>query len=950
MYWLKSFAAKFKQREAQEELSDELRFHLEKEIELNIARGMAPEDARRRALIAFGGVQQTRESVRETRWSHWIEILLQDLRYGWRMLRKTPVFTVIVVFTLAMGIGMNTAIFSLVDELLFRPLPAKHPEELVVLKWHARIAPKTIGYGSYGDCVEEFLGTNGCSFSLPFFKDASTQPGIFSSLAAWSNPFDRIGMSSGGPATNIENVQLVSGAYFQTLGIGAALGRTLGPSDDVPAAAPAMMLSYGYWQSTFGANPAAIGTTVRLNGVPFTIAGVAEKGFIGLTPGSRVDVWLPLSVRAQLVSDPQIVAVNQESPSNWWLVMVGRRRPEVSLTQAQAALSLLFRNGLEHADRVIFQVSDEPGVDLVPAHEALKGMTADTLPPLYILMMAAGLVLLIACSTIAGLLVARAAAREKEMAVRLTLGARRTRLVMQLLAESLLLAILGGGLGLGLAHWSARVLAASILSDSSSGMPPFSPQINLRVLAFTAAVSILTGILFGLIPALRSLRADLTPALNSSSAAASPRQRHSWFNIGNSLVVVQVALAMVALICAGMLLRTLANLRSIDPGFAVNNILLFNVGGRPAGYKEGRADGLYRDLREKFAALPGVTSTGYSFVSLLSGSLSVSRIQPPGKPDTETEDVDMFPAGPGFFATMRIPLQDGRDFTDPDFVIARDNAAAGRAISATIAAGGSSSNTPRGAPLSAIVNETFAHHFFPQGNALGQFVAAGRSPVPKFPRGPGWQIVGVVRDAKYNDLRRDVKPTMYIPATGGAVHGDSAVFELRTASDPKQLVSAVREIANQVDSNLSLYNIVTEESQIDSRLFIERRVAQLSSFFGLLALALACAGIYGLLSYEVTRRTREIGIRMAVGAQQRHVVRLVAAQGLTLALAGAVIGAGASFGAATLLRTILYKIKAGDPLTLIATAVILLTVALLACSLPARRAASVDPLIALRYE
>jgi len=669
----------FKKTSRDAELSDELRFHLEKETEANIGRGMPHDEARRKALVSLGGIEQTRERVREVRWTHFFDVLMQDLRYGWRMLRKSPAFTAVAVVTLAIGIGMNTAIFSMIDELLFRPLPANHPEDLVVLKWHARVAPKTVGYGSFGDCVEEFLGKNGCSFSLPFFREASTQSSVFSSLAAWSSPFDRIGLSTGGPVTSIENVQMVSGGYFQTVGIGAALGRTLGPSDDVPAAAPAMMLSYGYWQSTFGANPAVIGTTVRLNSVPFTFAGVAEKGFIGLTPGSRVDAWLPLSMRAQLSSDPQ-TAVNGESPGNWWLVMVGRRKADISLTQAQAALGLLFRNGLQHADRVIFQPSDEPGVDLVPAREALRGMTAETLPPLYILMMVAGLVLLIACSTIAGLLVARAAAREKEIAIRLTLGARRSRLVIQLLAESLLLAMSGGALGLGMARFGARLLASSVLSDSSAGAPAFSPQIDLRVLAFTAAISILTGVLFGLIPAFRSLRTDLTPALNSSSALTNPVSRRTWFTMGNGLVVIQVSLAMVALICAGMLLHTLANLRSIDPGFAVNNILLFHIDGVMAGYKDERADSLYRELREKFAAIPGVNSTGYSFGSLLSGSLRISRIQPPGKPDTETEEVDMFPAGPGFFSTMRIPFQAGRDFTDSDFVIARDNAAAGRAM------------------------------------------------------------------------------------------------------------------------------------------------------------------------------------------------------------------------------------------------------------------------------
>ncbi len=939
----KSFLSTFRRSQAESNLNDELRFHLEKEVELNMARGMPPDEARRQALVAFGGVQQTREAVRQVRWTHLAEILAHDLRYAGRMLRKSPAFTTVAVLTLALGIGMNTAIFSLIDAVLFRTLPARHPEELVVLRWHAHNAPETQGYVAYGDCIDNFQDVNasGCSVSLPFFKAARAQSGAFSSVAAFAGPPALLALSSGGPARAVGGTQLVSGEYFQTLGIGAAVGRTLDPADDTPSAPPVLMLSYGYWQSAFGGDPSAVGKTVRLNGVLFSVVGVAEPGFTGLTPGRSYDLWLPLAVRSRLVPD---LAQSQENPASWWVVVVGRTKPEFPVTQAQAAMSLLFRDETLRGEPPIFKTADEAGIDLVPAQQALKGLREDTLPPLYVLMLAAGLVLLIACANIAGLLLARAAAREKEIAIRLTLGARRGRLIIQLLTESLVLSLMGGALGLYLAHWAARLLTA--LSANGPYSPHFTAQIDGRVLAFTAVVSILTGSLFGLAPAFRGLRRDLTPALNASSNETSPvRSRRGWLSLGNGLVVIQVALAMVALVCAGLLVHTLANLRRIDPGFDTRNILVFGLDGRMAGYTEARADSLYRELREKFSVLPGVTSVSYSWASLLSGSLLMGGFHLPGKPDRENGQADRCFVGPGFFATMRIPLQTGRDFTDSDFVIARDNAAAGAAVALSQGASPGSGGAAHAMPLPAIVNEAFVRQFFPHVNPLGQRLEDTLPRDPKMPRGPGWQIVGVVRDAKYNDLRREINPTMYVPASGGF-----AVFELRTTTYPTQLVPAVREITNRADNNLALFNITTEAAQLDSLLFKERRIAQLSSFFGLLALALACTGIYGMLSYEVTRRTREIGIRMAIGAQQSDVVRLVVRQGLLVTMAGAVIGVGVSFGAKAVLGTILYRVKPGDPMTLAAVAVILPVVALAASYLPARRATRVDPMVALRYE
>jgi predicted permease len=922
----------FRKNEVDGSVEDELRFHLEKEVELNIAAGMSADEARRRALIALGGVQQTRERVRETVRIPFVEILLQDCRYAMRILGKSPGFAAITVLTLALGIGMNTAIFSLIDAVLFRALPASHPEQLVLLRWHSHHRPRFLhSHTSYGDCPQHRQGDNqdGCSFSLPFMNLVRSQTSVFSGLAVFAGA-PQLDLSGNGAATIVNRAQLFSGQSFTTLGVRAALGRTLEPADDAPADAPAVVLSYGFWQSAFGASPDVIGRTIKLNGLPFTIVGVAEQGFAGLTPGRRSDLWLPLSARPRL--DPRWTHDEDDSGS-WWLVLVGRLKPGVSAKQAQAALTLLYTDETMHEEKPLFQSGDGPGIDVLPAQEGLVGARKDTLPPLYLLMMAVGLVLLIACANIAGLLLARAAGRSKEIAIRLTLGARRGRLIAQLLVESLLLSVTGGALGLLLARWGARGLLL-IASQADGGPPPFTPQLDGRVLAFTAVVAILTGMMFGLVPALRSLRVDLTPTLKAGSGASDTGARAKWYSLGNTLVVAQVALAIVALVTAGLVVRTLRNLKGAELGFDASNMLVFGLNPTLAGYKGAQVEALNRDLQEQFAALPGVKSVTYSWTALLNGGEWDTGFHAPGTPEKEESVASYMPAGPRFFETMRIPLKAGRDFSGADFA-----AAAARAALPPDAKPDS-----KAPPITVIVNETFVRRFFPHVNPLGQHVESFLPDDSTEPRGPGWEIIGVCGDARYETLRGDINPTMY------AANAGSAYFSVRTAGDPLAMVPAIRDLINRKDSNLAMYRIASETQQIDQLVFIEALVARLSTFFGLLALFLACTGIYGLLSYEVTRRTREIGIRMAVGAQQSDVVRLVVRQGLLVAFAGAVIGIVASFAVKRLVNEILYQVKLGDPTTLAAVAAILVVVALAACYLPARRATRVDPLVALRYE
>lgn len=925
---LKTVRKLFTRNRQEQEAQDELHFHVEKETEKNIAAGMRPDEARRQALIALGGLSQTRETLREVHGNRFLDPLRQDVRYAWRILRKAPGFTLSIILTLALGIGLNTAIFSLIDGVLFRAVPATHPEELVLMRWQAHQRPKLYSQWGYGYCQRSQANPGGCSFSLPWFK-AVKQANVFSGLAGFAG-FSRLSLSGNGPATMINNAQLVSGDFFQTIGTKAVVGRTLLPGDDSPEAAPALVLSYGYWQRDFGSSADVVGRTVKVNGLPFTIVGVAEQGFEGLAPGNPVDLWLPFTVRARLT---QRWTPDQEGAGAWWIAVVGRLKPELPRARAQAAMNLLFRNETMHGDKPLFQPADEARLELAPVQQGLDGGKQQALQPLSVLMMAVALVLLIACANIGGLMLARATARTREIAVRLTLGARRTRLISQLLVESIMVALAGGALALLVGQWGSRLLV--VLTNDGISSLPFKPQLDGRVLAFTFALSILTAALFGLAPILLSLRVDLTPALKTGSdVVETPRSQKRWYSMRNLLVVTQVALAIVTLVSAGLLVRTLQNLKSVDLGFDPNNVLVFSINPALAGYKDPQLSGLYSELQESFAALPGVKAVTYSWTSLLGRSEWDTDIHPPGTPDETKAGADYFPVGPGFFKSLRLPLKAGRDLSSADFAVAQARAA--------LPPG--KEPDPKSAPLPAIVNETFVKRYFSNVNPLGQHVDEVLPDDRSRPRGPGWVIVGIAGDAKYDALRREIAPTMYVPWVG------SAAFSLRTASAPMQLLPAIREIVNRKDSNLPIFRIATESEQIDRLVFVERRVAQLSSFFAILAVVLACTGIYGLLSYEVTRRTREIGIRMAIGAPRNHVLGMIVRNGLVLAAAGVAVGIATSFVTSRLLKSLLYQVHGGDPTTLIAVALALLLVALAACYIPARRATRVDPLVALRYE
>jgi predicted permease len=1009
----------FWRRRKAKDFNAEIEAHLQHESERLREQGLSPEEARAAARRVFGNVTRAEERFYEA--SHWLwwDHLRQDVRFGMRTLGKTPGFAAIVVLILALGIGANTAIFSLIDAVMLRSLPVENPSQLMLLRWSARNQPRIHGYMSYGDCPSDMrfgaANPSGCSFSEPIFREIAKAKG-FAGVAAFANS-GPLSLTGNGQATLI-NGQLVSGSFFGTMGIKAAAGRVFDTNDDTATAAPVAVLNYGYWQSAFGGSRDAIGRTIELNAVPFTIIGVAEQRFTGITPGSDYDVWLPLAAGPR-ITDPRMWGHREDNVTYWWLTVIGRLKPESSLARVQTAISGLFRNemlygavpmfdaeggiagpggprpgggggpgrstvvvggplgaganplpapgggpggpGMErrvvppapgaHGDaggrvaaappagragtqtqastdrRTLLKPDDAPAITLVNAQTGLVGTRREYANPLYVLMAAVGIILLIACSNVAGLMLARAAARQKEMTLRLALGAGRTRIVRQLLTESLMLSVAGGLLGVVFASWGAHAIISFVSSNQPRALA-FATGIDLRVLGFTAAISLLTGILFGLAPALRGARVDLTPALKEGFGVATcvVRRAGRRFAIGNALVITQVALAIVVLIGAGLLVRTLQNLRSIDVGFDSHNLVIFGINPSLAGYKDAQIDSFYRDLRGRLAETPGVRSASYSMVPLLSGALMATDFHWPGTPQDRESQADVLEVGPDFFSTMQIAFLAGRNFNSTDYELAAKKP------------------SPAAVPRPVIVDQAFVAKYLGKENPIGKRFGEEAASEDR-PATAGYEIIGVVRDTKYSDLRREVNPTMYM-----AQSGMSAAFEVRTAGDPQALIPAIRETVARLDANLPLRDVTTQSQQIDRLLFQERLVARLSGFFGLLALVLACIGLYGLLAYEVARRTREIGIRVAVGAQTGDVLRLVVKQGLVLALLGSALGIAGALGVTRYLKSMLYDVRANDPATIVVVSVLLVVIALAACFIPARRATTVDPMVALRHE
>ena len=865
-----------------------------------------------------------------------MHILIQDLRYGFRMLAKQKGITAIALLSLALGIGANTALFSVVDAMLLKMLPVKEPERLVLF---GSVAPREFSVGGYNGSSKTDPATGQrrmTSFPFVSYQRMREQQGPLSDLFAYSDV--SLNVNADGRA-DLASGQAVSGSYFTTLGVLPHLGRTLTEEDDKPGATPVAVLSYRYWQERFGNDNSVVGKQINLNNVAFTVVGVAPEGFNGtMNVGLSPDVTVPLQTEPLLYVDRKQSYMTRNV---WWLRIMGRLKPGATAAQAQAQLENAFQQSVvEHraARQALAAASGGNKIaDLDPQHyprlfadpggQGEMFLRRNYAPSLYLLLGVVGLVLLIACANVANLLLSRAAARQKEIGLRLALGASRWRLIRQLLTESVLLSLLGAGFGLLFAVWiKDGLLTVSVWGGR--GMRALEPQLDWRVLGFTLALSLITGIVFGLAPAWRSTKLDLTPSLKESGRTSSAVHR-SWLSRG--LVVVQVALSLVLLVGAGLFVRTLLNLQRVDPGFDTQNLLLFEISPGLVGYKDEQLRQIYPRIGERIETIPGVQAVTFSRMALLAqGSSSSSvflRDALNSPPDSEghikpSGDSHRHNVRENFLEAMRIPLLQGRTFTPHDDMKS---------------------------PRVAVVNQTFAAKYFPNENPIGKRFTFDTSKPDEI------EIIGVARDAKYARQRDEIPPTVYSSFRQERPMS-FATFEVRTSGDPAAVVAAMREAVKEIEPNLPLGAIKTQIEQADETLNMERLFAKLLTLFGLLAQQLAAIGLFGVLAYTVSQRTHEIGIRMALGADRASVMKMILRQGMVLAVIGVVLGLAGAYVLTKYLESwiklsdMLFGVKVSDPLTYGVIAVLLTLVALVACYIPARRATRVDPLVALRYE
>jgi len=840
--------------------------------------------------------------------------IASDLRFAFRSLAKTPLFTAVAVLSLALGIGANTAIFSLIDQLMLRLLPVRNPAALVLLD-------------SHGNHLGNTRGPN--SFSYPMYRDFAAQSRVFSGmLCRVTVP---IGVSFSGRTERVAG-EMVSGSYFGVLGVGAALGRTIAPEDDTIALGhPVTVLSYRYWQSRFAANPAILNQTVVLNGHNFTVIGVAARGFDGIEPGSVTDLYVPVTMKAWMT--PNAGGMEQlEDRRSAWLQVIGRLKPGVTRAQAKASMQVLFHQILEQEakDPQIAHASEyerrqflRSTIDLLPGAAGRSFLRDQMSVPLKVLMGIVALVLLIACGNVANLLLVRAAGRRREIAVRLAMGANRWRIMRQLLAESVLLSFSGGLAGVAVAYAGTRALLDFLPQDSASLGLAASP--DARVLLFNFAVALVTGLLFGLAPAVQSANADVASTLKSETRGVAGGHAR----LRQSLVVAQVTLSLLLLIGAGLFLRSLRNLRDAGPGFPSNHLIVFTLDPSLNGYNAPRSLAFFRELERHLAATPGVQSAAMAMQPIIESQDWESNLNVEGYTAKPGENMDdqMNVVTPGYFATLGVPLVEGRDFNDRD----------------------TGSIQHRGIPFRipnvVVVNDVFARHYFGNRSPIGRHLGFGTEPGDA----ADMEIIGVVQAFKHRGIRDARVRQVFMPSAGLPVVRDMTTY-VRTSVPPSQAFHIIRHAVASLDRDLPVYNLRTLDNVIDASLLNERLVASLSALFGVLATLLAVIGLYGVMAYTVEQRTREIGIRMAVGAQGRNVLWLVMRDAVTMIAAGFLIGLPAAWLASKLVASLLYGIEPHDPAVIAAAMSVLACVALLAGYVPALRASRIDPLRALHYE
>ena len=902
MRWLRALFVRlgglFHKEPRERELAEEMESHLQLHIEDNVRAGMSSADARREAIMKLGGVEQTKENYSERRGLPILETTLHDCRYAFRLLRKNPGFTLVAVLTLALGIGGNAAVFSVMNSVLLRSLPLPRPEQLVYL-----VLPNGKPDGAMN------TGDDSTSFSEPVFEQLRTDHAAFSDLMAY------IPLAIGKTAVRIgqdpeeAEADEVSGNFFSGLGASFVRGRGFTLEDET-AHAPVAVLSYSYWTVRFGRSPSAIGQTIYVKGVPFTIVGVSGQGFYGVEPGLSTDLWIPLQNRPELNAwgePPSEDSTLYGSPKWWCIRLIGRLQPHVTSPQAIAMLDPAFQSSALIGLGTVDPKTPKPTLALAPT-EGIQGIRDDYAQPIEILMTMVGLVLVIACTNVTMLLVARNSARQREFSLRLALGAGPGRLLRQLLAESLLLVAVGAALG-----WIFATAASSALAAWSSLEVPFT--LDSRVLVFTLAISLACAVVFGLAPLRTALNVSDGPGLKNSNAAAQRNKKTSW--TGKLVVASQMTLCVILLVGAGLLVRSLRNYEILPLGLRTDGLLVFGTSPLSAHSDDDKTH-FYQRLLERLRVVPGVESATVMANRLGSGwsnngIFAIDGVTPRGS----FEEIGMRAndVGSDYLHTLGVPILQGRDIADAD---------------------------TRQAPKVAVVNQTFVRRFFPNGAVLGHLVG-GTKPESQF------TIVGVAADSKYTTVAEKPRPMVYFPFSQRGSVSDMHV-ELRTAGNPEALIPSIRAVLRDMDPNLPLQKPMTQRAQFDESFWQARLFARLAMFFGLIAAFLVATGLYGTLAYRVSRRTSEIGVRMALGAQRSQVLWMVLRESLLISVAGVAVGVPLAIAGAQLMRSMLFGVMPGDSISYLAALLGVTLVALVATLIPARRAASVDPIVALRHE
>jgi predicted permease len=897
----------FRKSKTERELQDELQAHLQLHINDNLERGMSPDEARKQAIIKLGGMEQTKELMRDQQTLPLLETFLQDTRYALRIMKKSPAFTCVAILTLALGIGANTAIFSVMRQVLLQRLPVSHPEELVLL-----YSP-----GPRDGHVSSDEGDGSESFSYPMYLDLRDKNSVFSGLAAKAD--FPISISVRGQ-TERASAELVSGNYFDVLHVLPALGRLIEPGDSTaPDTSPVVLLSYPYWQKRFGSDPSILNQSVLVNDRSMTVVGVLQSGFNGIQPGLISDLYVPITMKAFIT--PAEENGNHRglmNRSDYWVKVIGRMKPGISREQAAAGIlptyhalldsELPLKTGLSDNEKKAFAARQ---IILKDGSRGRPMLANNTGSQLLTLMGMVALVLFITCANVAGLLTARGTARQKEIGIRLSLGASRWRLIRQLVLEACMLSFAGAILGLFLAHWlSAALVHYASANEIADGL---SAQLNLPSLFFTIALAFVCGIFFGVAPAWSATRVQLAATLKEQAGALSSAKSQARFR--KILVVGQFAVTLLLVITAWGFVRSLYNLKNLDLGFRSDHVLQFSIAPPLSGYDKARSLALYAQLEQRIAALPGVRSVSALEEPLIGQDSNSSNVTIEGFNDTP--DVQRNSVSPGHFSNLGIPLLQGREFS-----LADDQHAA----------------------KVFIVNEALAQKYFKDGNALGKRMKFGGGAGPL-----DTQIIGVVKNSHNAEIQEELSPMVYMPYRQRESL-DSLSFYVRTTADPGALASAVRSTIAQLDATLPIYNVRSVDEQIERLLSSNRLLALLSLSFGALAALLAAMGIYALLAYTVSQRTREIGVRMALGAEPKRVALMVLSDVGRLSAVGILVGLPLAYAASKVLNSMLFNVQSFGAASIAISLIILGAVATLAAFLPARRASRVDPLIALRYE